>query len=140
MRKILLFVAVATLLASCNGTSRQLPAEVDSFVEQLYPDLTMESEVEHDGDYEIHIAGGVEIDCDAQGQWTSVEDPGGVPASIVPAGVKQYVDSVYKGRTIVKIERERQGYDVELYGKINLIFSHDGSFIREDYKIIEVEL
>lgn len=138
MKKIILTSAVIALLASCNSKPAS-HEQIDALVNELYPDMKMVMETENDGEYEIHLMGDVEIDCDRNGQWTSVEDPGGVPVSIVPTRAKQYVDSVYKGRTIVKIEREDFGYKLQLYGKIKLQFDHEGNFLKEDFNVIVVK-
>ncbi|MBQ0121114.1 MAG: PepSY-like domain-containing protein [Bacteroidales bacterium] len=137
MKKTAIIAVVLFLLTSCGDG---IPQAGKDFASRYYPDMEILlcDTSDDDGGCEIRLTGDVEIELDAQGQWESVEDPGGVPAEIVPAAIKKYVADNYMGRTIVKIEHETYGYKVELYGKTKIKFDKQGNFLGLEYKIIEI--
>ncbi len=55
-----------------------------------------------------------------------------VPAAIVPAAIKQYVNATFPGMVITKIEKERYGYDIELSNDLELKFNHQGALLSMD--------
>lgn len=135
MKKFIFLCLTSLILISCDRAQRA----GNEFVEKYYPDFQIiECEQDNDGGCDLKLMGDVEIDIDRNGEWTSVEDPGGVPDAIVPVPIKKYVNDNYMGRTIVKIEREDYGYEVDLYKKIRMRFDHEGNFIELIYKKVVV--
>ena len=55
-----------------------------------------------------------------------------VPAAIVPQGIKDYVSSKHAGQRIVGIEKERNGYDIELSNGVDIKFNKEAQFVRYD--------
>jgi hypothetical protein len=55
-----------------------------------------------------------------------------IPAALVPASIQQYVKATFSGASVVKIDKERHGYDVELSNGVELKFNHQGAFIGYD--------
>ena len=55
-----------------------------------------------------------------------------VPANLVPANIATYVKSNFPGATIVKIDKERYGYDIELSNDLELKFNKNGKMLRVD--------
>lgn len=132
MKKLSFFLVsiVSLMLIACDP----VPQEGHKFVDKYYPDYQIiECDKDDDGGYDLKLTGDVEIDLDRDGEWTSVEDDGGVPDEIIPVHIRQYVHDNYMGRTIVKIEREYYGYYVELYHKIKMRFDHQGNFMELVY-------
>lgn len=85
-------------------------------------------------DYEVILTDGSEITFDRQGNWKDVEATrnGSVPSYFVPKGVSDYVAKTHNGMKIVGIEKERNGYEVELSNGIDIKFDRNGSFVRYD--------
>ena len=139
MKPKLFSIAAACLLLAGASCGDGFPQAAKDFVKQYYPDLAMTScETDDDGDCDIHVKGDVEIELDAQGEWKTVKDPGGVPAGIVPDAIMTYVKENYMGRTIVGIDREPQGYEVELFGDIEMKFDRQGNFLELEYDKIVI--
>ncbi len=85
-------------------------------------------------DYEVIMSDGMEISFDRDGNWESVEVnvAKSVPAAFVPAKISNYVKRNQSGQRIVGIEKERNGYDVELSNGVDMKFDKAGNFLRYD--------
>lgn len=82
--------------------------------------------------YEVKLTSGVEVEFNDAGDWTEIKDPKGVPADLIPASIKSYADTNYKGIGIKKIEKETSKISVELMSGIDLEFDTQGKFLRID--------
>ena len=115
----------------------QLPESAMAFVQQYFPSRNI-ANIERDTEfmnstYEVTLDDGTEIDFYKNGTFDKVDcKMGAVPASIVPLGIQQYVNNNFAGATIVKIDKERYGYDIELSNDIDLKFNHHGGFMYYD--------
>ena len=56
----------------------------------------------------------------------SNSDSKALPESVIPKVVQDHVKANYPNNFVVKWEKERRGYDVELNNDIDLKISHDG--------------
>lgn len=85
-------------------------------------------------EYDVTLNDGSEISFDRHGNWKDIEVNASksVPSSIVPQGVKNYVSSKHAGQRIVGIEKNRNGYDVELSNGVDIKFDKEAQFIRYD--------
>lgn len=85
-------------------------------------------------EYEVVLDDGTEITFDASGNWKDIETNvnKSVPASMIPAGVADYVSRNHKGVRIVGIEKDRRGYEVELANGIDIKFNNEGQFLKYD--------
>ena len=55
-----------------------------------------------------------------------------LPAGIVPQAIIEDLAVRYQGAKIYKAKRERGGYEIKITGGLELIYSADGTFVRED--------
>lgn len=146
MKKI--FYALATVALCLGLTSNAysddkkidysaLPQNAKAFIDSTFSGIKV-NRVKMDvgdGDYEVILKGGIEIDFRSNGEWESVKSRDGVPASCVPTEVSNYVKANYPNRTIVKISRKKSGnVEIELGGirDLELLFDANGKFIRID--------
>lgn len=85
-------------------------------------------------EYEVILGDGTEISFDRNGNWDNVEVnvDKSVPAGFIPKGVAAYVKKTYPGQRIVGIDKERNGYDVELSNGVDMKFDKAGNFLRYD--------
>ena len=56
-----------------------------------------------------------------------------VPQSIIPLRIADYLKRNYPDRPVVKIDRDRRGYGIELSDGTDLEFNVRGDFLRIDY-------
>lgn len=143
MKKLLLallVIAGVSFAGSARGNySRDvstLPATAQSFIRDNFRVgiSLIKTEMANGSvdEYEVILADGSELTFDRAGNWTDVETnlATGVPASVLPQKVKEYVANYYPDSTVIGIERDRKGYEVDLNGKVELHFDLQGNFLK----------
>ena len=115
-----------------------LPAAAQSSIKKNFKSSVSVVKIDKDfgriSEYEVTLTDGSEITFDRNGNWKEVETNIGkqVPAAYIPAGVRDYVAKNQKGAHVVGIEKERNGYEVNLSNGIDIKFDRQGKFIRFD--------
>jgi len=75
-------------------------------------------------DYKIMYQSGEKFEFDKSGNWTDLDFwLSQVPAELVPEQILSSVDASFPGASIVKIERDSEGYDVKLNNGLNLEYN-----------------
>lgn len=140
----LFLVAVICLMQSVTSMAddrmipvSQLPATVKTFVANNFPGKNIayaEKDVEFMGTkYEVMLNDGAKIDFDKKGNWDKVDcEMKAVPAALVPATIANYVKGSFPGAFVVKIDKERYGYEVELSNDLELKFDKKGNLMNID--------
>lgn len=109
-----------TMYAGTPISKAELPKAAQTFITKYFSKdrvRTVEKENGRRGmEYEVDFTSGAEVDFTSDGNWKEVKAARGtsVPAAIVPAAIAKYVNTKFKGQTIVEISRRRGGYEVEL--------------------------
>lgn len=116
---------------------QDLPEKTNAFLKQYYANVPVAKyEVKtipgFGKSYEVKLNNGTEIDFDEKGDWHEISDAQGIPKGLVPAAVKSYVDSHYKGILIKSIDKEKNKIKVDLVNGIDLEFDSNGTFLRVD--------
>ena len=114
----------------------QLPAEAKAFIQKTFPGQTISYAIaDFDGrkTYEVCLSNGIEVEFDKHGTWDKVDcNFSAVPADLVPANIANSVKSSFPDAVIVKIDKERGGYDIELSNDLELKFNKNGQMVRID--------
>ena len=115
----------------------QLPANAKLFIQENFPDASISYAVldkEFSGKrYEVRLNNGGELDFDKSGTWDKVDcNFSAVPANLVPANIANYVKTNFPGTAIIKIDKERYGYDIELSNDLELKFNKKGQLMNID--------
>lgn len=115
----------------------QLPDTSFTFLEQFFPgiEVVYAEKDEDDGiiTYELTLADGTEIEVDADGNWIEIECfRRALPDGIVPQPIVDYVAQNYPNGVIVTIERDDNGYEIELRDGTELEFDNDLNFVGGD--------
>jgi hypothetical protein len=128
----LLFSAVA--YADVPVPVDQLPDAIKIFVQQNFPENPIVYAEQDWNSYECRLNNGTKVEFDKNGEWKKVdcEMMTVVPAAIIPDAIKQYVSSTFADSPIIKIEKERYGYKVELANDLELMFNKQGAFMGMD--------
>ncbi|MBO8459494.1 MAG: PepSY-like domain-containing protein [Bacteroidetes bacterium] len=118
-------------------TVEQLPDTSSTFVEQFFSgiEVVYAEKDEDDGiiTYELTLADGTEIEVDANGNWIEIECfRRALPDGIVPQPIVDYVAQNYPNGVIVTIERDDNGYEIELRDGTELKFDNDLNFVGGD--------
>lgn len=113
----------------------QLPSQAQTFIKSTFRGKKV-AYVEKDRDvlrnnYEVKFTDGSSVDFDHNGRWTDIESRR-IPSKLVPAGIRSYVTRNHPGQKVVKISRERSGYDVELSDDTDLEFD-------KNFRIVDID-
>lgn len=84
-------------------------------------------------EYDVVLDNGTEIDFDSKGNIKEI-DCGrvAVPDALVLKPIRDYVAKNFKGQKIVGMEVNRNNYEIQLYGGMELKFDRSGNFQRVD--------
>jgi hypothetical protein len=158
MKKMMIFAALfatSTAFASCDRedviSEERLPRESKTFLKTHFDGVRVVSVMrEVDGlekEYSVWLENGFEIGFVRNGAWDEIAGHRQtLPASVIgllPAGIETWVGEHYTGRPIVKVNRERWGYEIEIgptaesnnsgnRGNVEVDFSEAGDFLRYD--------
>lgn len=133
-------IVVSAPLASCKDTiisPDQLPAAAQAFIKEHFPESTIsfaKKDAELSGTtYEVTLQDGTEIDFNGKGEWDNVDRKfAAIPGALVPAVIAEYVQTRFPGQIIVKIDKERYGYEIELGNDLELKFDKSGRLVSVD--------
>ena len=121
---ILLLVCVLSIQVTMADNDKpisfaQLPQTAQKFVKQHFPKakiafVKMETEL-FDKSYDVVFNNGDKLEFDKKGEWTEVNCKSTVvPAKVIPAPIKKYVETNYPEAKVLSIERDRYDYEVKL--------------------------
>lgn len=127
-------VCSAGIMAAVAGekviTTTQLPQKAQTFIKKHYSGtqvaLVKEDKEIISTDYEVIFADGSKVEFNASGDWKDVTSLTEVPAAVVPQEIATFIATNNynaNGVKIVKIDRDRSGYDVELSNGLELEFN-----------------
>ncbi|MDR2913765.1 MAG: PepSY-like domain-containing protein [Tannerella sp.] len=123
--------------------STVLPEKAQTFLNTYFADDAVVSrEKDNDGDYEVILASGIEIDFDSQGIWDNVDGklengqykilPETFLTTELPAGIIAFIKTNYLNNEIVEVDKEFKnnvlvGYEVDLSSGVELDFDTNGN-------------
>lgn len=117
---------------------KQLPLTARNFINQYFSKpqvshIKIETNILQSKKYEVLLTDRTEIDFDSNGNWTEVDcKKVAVPGALIPVSVKEYVKTNFPQEIITKIERGRNGVEVELGNDYSLKFNNKGKFVSMD--------
>lgn len=135
MKKLLvLFVCLFTMQAAKVWADddrpvkvEQMPQQAQQFIKKHFPKSSVAlAKMEVDlfsKSYEVLFTNGDKLEFDSKGAWTEVNCKySAVPAEIIPAAIKTYINQHYPDTKIIKIEKDSRDYEVELSNKWEIKF------------------
>lgn len=116
----------------------QLPQAAQTFIKSHFPKLSV-TFATYDNDfadksYEVAFSDNTTIEFDKKGNWTDIKrlkDP--VPEKLVPAPILQIIKKSYPDSKVLKIEKDKNKYEVTLTNHVELTFN-------SKFQVIETEL
>lgn len=137
---IAFFIISMMALVGCGEkpvAPTQLPPEIQTFVQQTFPNQAItfaKKDRELFGSkYDVVLADGTQIDFNKDHFWDKVESRmNPVPAALIPAPIATYINTNFPAVAIVKIDKERYGYEVELANELELKFNEQGALMEMD--------
>ena len=133
--------ALALLMTGCSDRPvlpAQLPVPIQTFVQQNFPGQTVtfaQKDLELTGwKYEVFLADGTHIDFDTDDMWDKIECPltNPVPTALIPPPVAPTIQANYPDAMITKIDKERNGFEVDLANGLELKFNKQGAIVEMD--------
>ena len=133
--------ALALLMTGCSDRPvlpAQLPVPIQTFVQQNFPGQTVtfaQKDLELTGwKYEVFLADGTHIDFDTDDMWDKIECPltTPVPTALIPPPVAATIQANYPDAMITKIDKERNGFEVDLANGLELKFNKQGAIVEMD--------
>ena len=133
--------ALALLMTACSDkpvAPEQLPATVSAFIQQKYPGEAItfaQKDLELTGwKYEVFMADGTHIEFDTDDMWDKIESPVGrpVPVDLIPAPIVTHLQTNYPGVLVNKIDKERNGFEIELANGFELKYNKQGVLMEMD--------
>ena len=137
MRSIIVSVifALVLLMTACSDkpvVPEQLPVQVKTFIQQTYPGEAItfaQKDLELTGwKYEIFLVDGTHIEFDTDDMWDKIESPVArpVPQQLIPAPIASHLQANFPGTVVTKIDKERNGYEIELANGMELKYNKQG--------------
>ena len=84
-------------------------------------------------EYKVNFTQGGNVEFDKKGEWESVSmKSAGVPAGIVPSTIMVYLKEKFPNGKVIKIERDKRGYEVKMDNGLELDFDKNGKFLKID--------
>lgn len=145
MKKILFVLAAIFTLGISNVQAdndklvnkSDLPAQAQQFLNDHFAGVSLTyAKLERDfleRSYEVVLTDGTKLEFTLKGQWKEVDCRyGEVPANIIPQQIRDYVAKNYPGVKVLKIERDRNDYDLKLSNRYELTFDKNFNIIDID--------
>ena len=115
----------------------QLPAQAQQFINQNFAGVNLSyAKEERDflsRSYEVMLVDGTKLEFSSNGTWEEVDCRyGEVPAAVIPDSIKRYINENFQGEKVLKIERNRNNYEVKLSNRLELTFDKDFNIIDID--------
>ena len=126
-----------TMLLTTACVDEKIPPHSKAFIDQYFPQSTVVL-VEMDDDdvegkeYCVLLNDGTKIEFDLQGEWKRVgRNKTGVPSTLVPKSILQYVKTNYPKEVITKLCKKPYGFKIELSNDEDVRFNPQGQFIEK---------
>ena len=143
---IMLTIGVGIVITACDIdeeliSTDELPLNSKSFLNTYFNSakiILAEKDIENSSrwEYEVKLDNGIEISFDGQGEWQNVEsrnDHKALPNyEFIDTIILDYVLTNYPEAGINGIDRQINGFDVELTNGVDLEFNSEGNFLRID--------
>lgn len=149
MKHLIQKIAIMLVLALCTFSTieagndkpisfRDLPRQAQSTINKYFnkQKVTLYSQESSllSKSYNVVFTNGDKIEFNKNGEWKEIDcNNRAVPTNLVPYQIKNYVSKNYRGSKIVKIERKKLTYEVELSSRIELTFDKKFNLLEVDY-------
>ena len=102
----------------------QLPAQAQTLLKTHFAEkVPLIVTVDWD-DYTVMYKSGEKLEFDKKGNWKKINcKSSAVPTVLIPEQIKASVKQAFPGASVIKIDRDRRGYDVKLNNGMELEFN-----------------
>lgn len=116
----------------------QLPQKGQKFINTYFSSKQVSAVILDDDyfskDYEVILTNGTKIEFDGSGNWTEVDGKRNTihKTGFAPDKIINYLKKSFPNTSIVKIEKNKYSYEVELSNGLDIDFDAKGNFVRID--------
>ena len=105
-------------------TFEQLPVQAQTFLKEHFADkVPLVITVDWD-DYDVIYQSGEKVEFSKRGEWKTLDcKVSQVPVALIPEPIKANVSKTFPGSIVIKLQRDRRGYDVKLNNGMELEFN-----------------
>lgn len=135
IRKTVLCCLTILLITAC--VDEKVPPRSKAFIDKYFPQSTvvlveMDDDDDDGKEYSVLLNDGTKVEFDLQGDWKRVSrKKTGVPSTLVPKLILQYVKTNYPEDVITKLSRKPYGFKIELSNDEDVRFNPQGQFIEK---------
>ena len=132
----------STMIASADNNATGIEAndnhpKITEFVAKYFPQATVLSVIRDDHEWEVMLSDYTKIDFTLNYEWKKVDCEHSttytvVPAELVPAQISTYVSTSFPNQSIVKIDKDRRDWEIELGNDLELKFDKKFNLIEMD--------
>lgn len=131
MKKIFLMIAALGMVAFAKESPvdfEALPAKAKQMIAQNFANekvVLVKKDADFlSHDYEVIFESGMQIEFEQNGEWNEVKCRGcQVPKAMIPQEIQNKIDALYQNVFVVKIEKEKNRYEVNLSNQVELKFN-----------------
>ena len=115
----------------------QLPAAAKEFIQSDFPSLSI-SFITRDADlldttYDVHFTNGLKLEFNSKGEWKEISNATAlIDTKYIPKEILASIASRWPDAGIKKIERYRQGYEIELTNRLELKYD-------KHFRLVEID-
>ena len=115
-------------------TYDQLPQTAQAFLKQNFAAKVPLVVTADWDDFTIMYESGEKVEFDKKGNWKDIDCRASkVPADLVPEQITTYLKANYPGKSVLKLERRRMGYEVRISNGMEIEFNRNFQVIDVDY-------
>lgn len=105
-------------------TFDQLPAQAQTLLKEYFADkVPLIVTVDWD-DYKVMYQSGEKVEFDKKGNWKELDcKVSSVPTKLIPEPIQNNVKTTFPGAVVIKLSRDRRGYDVKLNNGLELEYN-----------------
>ena len=129
----ILCFGMTTAMAQNNNSN----PEITKFVQQYFPKANVLMVNAEWDEYEVRLSDGTQIEFTHASRWKKVDCEHSttytnVPAELVPEQISNYVKTSFANQSIVKIEKKRRSWEIELNSELEIKFDKNFNVIKID--------
>lgn len=129
-KSVLMLVVMLAMSLSAKAdrdqviTFQQLPQAAQTLLKKHFAGkMPLVVTVDWD-DYTIMYESGEKVEFDKQGNWKEFDCRASkVPGELIPEQIKTHVKATFPGTTILKLDRNRRGYEVKLNNGLEIEYN-----------------
>ena len=130
MKKLSIITAFVAIL--CFGMTTAMAQnnspEINKFVQQYFPQADVIFVNSEWDEYEVRLSDGTQLEFNRSYEWKKIDCEhsntySAVPAELIPEQISTYVKTNFADQSIIKIEKKRRGWEIELSSEIEIKFN-----------------